>query len=223
MATGRFAWQESAPTPAEPTALFAPQPVEPVTIAPAMRDLPSPSAERLQAIERDAFKKGYAAGEQAGEKAAAARLEATIQRLVSTIDEIAGLRAGVMRRAERELVRLAVAMAERIIRRQVDADRELLLVMARVAVERLGEHAVATIYLSPADYEAIVAHRAPDPGRAVDVVADPNIPRGGCLVKSALGMVDASIDAQMREVSRALLGEDTTEEQDGTHAGTEHV
>jgi flagellar assembly protein FliH len=187
-----------------------------------MRDLPSPSAERLQAIEREAFAKGYAQGERAGEAAAAARLDATLQRLVATIDEIASLRTGVMRRAERELVRLALAMAERILRRQIDADRELLLVMARVAVERLGENAVATIRLNPTDYEAAVARRAPDPGKAVEVVADANVPRGGCLVRSAFGTIDASIDSQIRELSRALLGADMVEEQEEAGAGLDH-
>lgn len=194
----------------------------PVAITSAMRDLPSPSAERVHAIEREAFGKGYGQGERAGEKAAAERTEAMLRRLAATIDEIASLRQGVMRRAERELVRLAVAIAERILRREIDADRELLLVMARVAVERLGENATATIHLNPYDFEAAIARREPDAGKAVDIVADANIPRGGCLVKSAYGSIDASIDAQIRELSRALLGADAGEEQEATSADIGH-
>ncbi len=226
VSTRLFDWQRDAagggPAPAVPTPLLrrAGSSV-PTPVAPALRDLPSPSAERLEAIEREAFAKGYAQGERAGETAAAARTDATLQRLVATIDEIASLRAGLMRRSERELVRLALAMAERIVRREIDVDRELLLVMARVAIDRLGESAVATIHLNPADFEAATTGREPPAGSAVQVVADARIPRGGCLVRSAFGTIDAGIDSQVRELSRALLGEETEEEDrsDGIAAG----
>jgi flagellar assembly protein FliH len=182
-------------------------------VAPAMRDLPSPTAERLEAIEREAFGKGYAEGERAGEAAASARIEAMLQRLTDTVTEIAGLRAGVMRRSERELVRLALAMAERIVRRELDIDRDLLAVMARVAIDRLGENAVATIHLHPSDAEAALQRTDGAQSGSVDIVADVNVPRGGCLVRSSFGSIDAGIDAQMRELARALLGDDSGHEE----------
>jgi flagellar biosynthesis/type III secretory pathway protein FliH len=39
----------------------------------------------------------------------------------------------------------------------------------------------------------------------VRVVPDPAVVRGGCLVESDVGTVDASPDAQFAELSRALL------------------
>lgn len=170
---------------------------------------PADAAEAMSAVERDAFAKGYAQGERAGEAAAGQRNEAMVRRLVATIEEIASLRAGMMRTTERELVRLAVAMAERIVRREVDVDAELLTAMARVAIDRLGENVAATIHLNPADHEAMMAARKGEPfAGAVQVVADPLVGRGGCLVKSAFGVVDAGIDTQIREMSQALLGDE---------------
>jgi flagellar assembly protein FliH len=218
VATDRFHWQrQSIAAPIVTPFLRREDAAPPVPeVAPAMRDLPSPSAERVQAIEREAFAKGFEAGEREGESAAAVRTDATIQRLMTTIDEIASLRTGLMRRAERELVRLALSMAERVIRREIAIDRELLVVMARVAIDRLGEHAVATIHLHPADCEAALGQRESDQPMGVELVADATLPRGGCVVRSAFGTIDASIDSQMRELSRALLG-DETDEQEPAH------
>jgi flagellar biosynthesis/type III secretory pathway protein FliH len=204
VATDRFHWQRAA-APGPGVAPLLHRDASPATApgpAPAMRDLPSPTAERIQAVEREAFAKGYAEGERAGDAAAAARIEAMIQRL-----------AGMMRRAERELVRLALAMAERVVRREIDLDRELLVVMARVAIDRLGQNAVATIHLHPADCEAALSQRDPAQPSSVEIVADVNVPRGGCQVRSAFGSIDAGIDSQMRELSRALLGDDGAEEE----------
>jgi flagellar biosynthesis/type III secretory pathway protein FliH len=220
VATDRFQWQCATAPAAAVTPLLKHEPAVNQGPTPVMRDLPSPSAERIQAIEREAFAKGYAEGERAGEAAAASRIEAMLKRLATTIDEVGALRAGAMRRAEREIVRLALAMAERVLRRELDVDRELLVVMARVAIDRLGQNVVATVHLNPADCEAAMRHRDPEHANAIEIVADVNVPRGGCLVRSAFGSIDAGIDSQMRELSRALLGDEPSEEEThGLNAG----
>lgn len=214
VATDRFHWQRDGVPSGDVSPLRLRGDAGPAPgVAPAMRDLPNPAAERQQAVEREAFAKGYAEGERAGEAASRARADELARRFAATIHEIDGLRSGMMRRAERELVRLALAMAERVVRREIDIDRELLVVMARVAIDRLGENAVATIHLHPADCEAAMAGRDPDQPSAVEIVADASVPRGGCLVRSAFGSIDTGIDSQMRELSRALIGDEGQEEE----------
>ena len=80
----------------------------------------------------------------------------------------------------------------------------------------LGESVVATIHLNPADHEAITGRRDASLGQAVQLVADPSVEPGGCLVRSAFGVIDAGIETQVREVARALLGDDAAEEA-GSH------
>ena len=213
VATTSFDWQRQSMASANVVPLLRRAETAAPAVASAMRDLPSPSAERLEAIEREAFGKGYAEGERAGEAAAAKRIDAMLTRLADTVHELAGLRAGIMRRSERELVSLALAMAERVVRREIDIDRDLLAVMARVAIDRLGENAVATIHLHPTDCAAAVQRAGGAQPGSVEIVADINVPRGGCVVRSAFGSIDAGIDAQMRELARALLGDDSEHEE----------
>jgi flagellar assembly protein FliH len=183
-----------------------------------LREAPLPAviAERVAAAEREAYARGRAEGEAEGEATATRRLDATIDRLVGTTDQIAALRAGMVRRTEHEIVRLALAIAERVIHREVTVDPELLVGMARVAIDRLGDETAATIHLHPADHERVMHGREElEPGSAVRVVADPQIDRGGCLIRSSFGRIDTTVESQVREVSRALLGADVDEESDG--------
>jgi flagellar assembly protein FliH len=206
--TDRFAWQQTGGPKPEAEAFFSRVNTtrhEPV--AEALADLPSPSAERIAAIEREAFDRGYADGERAGEAAAAVRADAALARLTGTIEDIAALRGSIMRRSERDMVRLAVAMAERVLRREVDLDRELLVIMARTAIERLGSQTSATIHLNPIDHDVVLSKRQHDFGSAVELIADPSVARGACQVRSAFGTIDAGIEAQIGELSRALLGD----------------
>lgn len=218
--TDRFHWQVPStpvrPMPLRPVAIsFSQTTGNPTSSAETLHDvearemhLPSVTRERLAEIERQAHTEGYAAGLKRGEADAARQVGAAIGKLAVTVQDIAKLRPGILERAERELVRLAVAIAERVVRRTVELDPDVLLVIARVAMDRLGEQAAATIHLHPADCEAVM-RQGLDGARTMQLVADASVARGGCIVKSPFGEIDAGIEAQVRELSRELLGLDS--------------
>jgi flagellar assembly protein FliH len=171
--------------------------------------------QQLAIIEREAFAKGYEQGERAGSEAAGQRGEAMLRRLADTLTELTALRATMIRQTETQLVELALAVARRVVHREVALDRNLLIAIARVALDRLGESVQVTVRLHPEEYEATAAARvAESAGSGVAFVADPRVGRGGCRVESELGMVDAGVDAQIQEIARALLGDEHV----GSHA-----
>ena len=174
-------------------------------------DLHGTHQAHLAALEREAFGKGFAQGELAGAEAAGQRGEAMLHRLTQTLDELTTVRADMIRQTERQMVQLALAIARRIVHREVSLDPDLLLAMARVALERLGETAQVTVRLHPEDYAAARAERVSElAGSNVAIVADARLSRGACRVESDMGLLDAGIDAQLQEVGRALLGAETT-------------
>ncbi len=168
---------------------------------------------RLATLERDAFAKGYAQGERAGDEAASARANGMLRRLEQTVEDLIALRTEMIRRTERQAVQLVLAIAERVVAREVTIDRGLLVGMARAALDRLGEFGSATIRLNPEDYRVIAAPPSADDA-SLRVLADPNVSRGGCLVQSDFGFMDVSPEAQFRELARALLAEPDTSRQE---------
>jgi flagellar assembly protein FliH len=165
-------------------------------------------AARVAALERDAFSKGFAQGERAGGEAAAQRGEAMLRRLTDTLEELTTLREQMIHQTERQMVQLALAVARRVVHREVSIDHDLLIAMARVALDRLGEAAQVTVRLNPQDFEATAAVRSSEwSGTHVTVVADTRVGRGGCRVESEFGAMDAGVDAQIQEIARALLGD----------------
>jgi len=180
---------------------------EPIA-APASADsLLADHRERLAALEREAFTKGYAQGERAGLEAGGKRADAMLRRIAQTIEELGGLRQTLIQETEREMVQLALTLARRVVHREVSLDPELAAALAHVALERLGTNTPATIRLNPEDYTVVTQDGARWGGQTVTVVPDPSISRGGCLVESAFGSVDATIERQFDELSRALFGE----------------
>lgn len=172
---------------------------------------PGEQQAHLAALERDAFTKGYAQGERAGLEAGGQRAEAMLRRLAATLEELGTLRDQMVRQTEQQLVELSLAIARRILHREASLDPELAGALAHVALERLGPSSPAVVRLHPDDYSTVTNHQADLwNGRAVKVVPDPAVARGGCLVESDFGYIDASVDAQLDEVARAMLGDART-------------
>ncbi len=200
----RFEWLgESAPVPAAPSGSSAPLP------APSIDEVRAAQQTHLDALEREAVANGYAAGERAGLEAGTKRAEAMLRRLAQTLDELKSLRGTMVRQTEQQMVQLALAIARKVLRREATIDQDLLIAMARVALERVGESGAATIRLNPEDYsQTVQRHSDHWAGSRVKVVADPGVSRGGCLVESEFGFVDASVDAQFDQVAQAMADTD---------------
>lgn len=111
--------------------------------------------------------------------------------------------------AERDLLRLAVKIAEKIIGREVAQDPATLADIASTALRHARQNEALTLRVNPADLATVGAHRARlDPsGRArfLDLVADPRVLPGGCIIESESGTIDAQLDTQLRILERALL------------------
>lgn len=163
----------------------------------------------IAAVERQAFLKGYSQGEKAGGDAVMARTGAMVQQLTESFEALATLRTEVLRRSEQQTVQLALSIAQRLIQREVSLDRTILVVMAHAALDRLAECVSATIRLHPDDYAAVAASLPQhDPNGHVQVVPDTTVHRGGCVVQSDFGLMDVSHQAQLDELSRAMLDDE---------------
>ena len=166
-----------------------------------------PVVDDAGASHQDAFNRGYAQGERAGLDLAARQLQAVHERLGHSLEQLAGLREELIYRTERQVVELALAVAARILHREVTLDRELLLVMARIALDRMGDATGATIRLHPDDEAAARGGRETWSGSGVAIVADPSVRPGACVVQTAHGQAEVGVDAQVRELATALLGD----------------
>jgi flagellar assembly protein FliH len=209
-----FSWEGQLPAEALQQRPFVPvaEPQAAATPGAAVEQSEAARQAHLAALEREAFASGHAAGERAGLEAGNMRAEAMLRRLAQTLDELRSLRATMIRQTEQQMVQLALAIARRILRREATVDEDLLIALARVALERLGDAGSATIRLNPEDYSHTVQRHGDHwAGSRVRVVADPSVSRGGCLVESDFGLIDASVDAQFEQVARSFSGEGAVE------------
>lgn len=176
---------------------------------PALTAGDAPPAATPAQVEQEIFAKGFAQGQQAGAAAAQQETAALAKKLAATLDDLMRVRNDMIRHTEKQMVQLALAIARRVVHREVSLDADLLVTMMRVALERVSDAAKVTVRLNPADHQRVAAALpGATAGGQVTLTADGRVPRGGCKVESEYGDIDAGVDAQIQEIARALLGGD---------------
>lgn len=133
-------------------------------------------------------------GREAGEARAAALVIEAERRHAQSLDE-----------SERELLRLGVGLAERILRKQIELAPERVRDIAAGVLERARRARRRRLHLHPEDVPLLRDLIAP--ADLTELVADASIERGGCLLESDLGTLDGRLEVQVAELRRALLGE----------------
>lgn len=152
---------------------------------------------------------GYAEGLERG-RAEARREAAGILEAAGNLARcIAQRERAIVEQAERDVVDLALTAAERIVRKRVREDAEIAVAVVREAVARVSGARQVRVRVSPLELEAVRSRRDEfmellDAAAALEVVEDPRISPGGCVVETPTGNVDARIEEQIEAVRRTL-------------------
>ncbi len=161
---------------------------------------------QVDTIKQQAHEQGLQEARAQVDSEVNAAVEVLRSKLTNTLNELEQVYGLIATRAEQDLVQLSLAMARKIVHREVQTDRDIVLTLARVALSRLHPRAVATVRLHPDDYAYANTHRELlGTSCVVELLADPEIGRGGCVVRSEHGDVDARIEQQFSLIERGFF------------------
>ncbi len=144
-----------------------------------------------------------------------AQAEGRERGLQAVSELLVGARAAAARArdgAEGELRALAVKIAEKILGRELALRPDAVTDVAVQALTHAGDPHDVLVRINPADLDAIergkprLVERV-RAARALTFRADEAVPRGGCIVETELGVVDARLSTQLEAIERALRGD----------------
>ncbi len=184
-----------------------PPPPPPPPPGPPLEDYRKLEAQ-VRALEQalpDRERRAHQKGREEGEAAAAAKWEPALENAARSLSAVASLRARLRREAEQDVIRLASAMARRILRRELSIDPEAISGLLKTAFERLDMREASRIRIRPEDRETIAAclARIGGPSR-IEIIPDSTLERGAFLLESDRGQLDASVETQLDEIERGF-------------------
>jgi flagellar biosynthesis/type III secretory pathway protein FliH len=185
-------------------------PVAPADQAAAVLDVLAEARAEADALREAARAEGYAAGQAQ----AMASLEPALVALGSAVEAVRAEQADAAEALERRAVELGLALASKIIAGTLAVEPERVVDAVQGALRGIVERERITVLVNPDDMEivsgAIEGVKASLGGIEHCVVeAERRVARGGCIVRTPVGDVDARVDTKLEraaEVISAALG-----------------
>lgn len=160
------------------------------------------------------LEQGVAEGAAAAEAAVAERLGAISEGWTTALEQFVQSREVLREEARRDLLRLGLAIAERVLGRLPAHDATVVVEQVDAAIAMLAGATRLRIRIHPDDLEAVERHFAATAGAIrdapeLDVVfdTDESIVPGGCVVAAGDGEVDSRLDVQISRIVHGVFPE----------------
>jgi flagellar assembly protein FliH len=144
------------------------------------------------------------AGYADGERAARAEIQPVLERLSKSLQSLSAVRGQLRKQAEEDLVKLTIAIARRVLRRELTVDADALQGIVTAALDRLQTRDISRVRLHPSQ-EATVRRYLESAGvPGIEILADSSLNAGDLIFDTTRGVFEASIESQLREIERGF-------------------
>ncbi len=172
---------------------------------------PSEAGQALEEQSRLQKAQAFEQGRQSAQQQLRSEFEAALARnsgaISRALNEFAVERQNYYRRVESEVVELALAIARKILHREVQIDPQALAGIVRVTLEKLDDGTKVTLHVHPQEaadwrhYFACLAEDRPAP----EIQEDAALVRGECRIDTSLGSTEVGLASQLKEIETGLL------------------
>ena len=171
-------------------------------------------AEESEIAKQQAVEEGYAAGFQKGQEEGTLSAKQDITEKVWSVKTLTSatfrIKQEIINSAEKEILELSTAIAEKIIRQKLELQPELMKEIIKSAIEQLSDREEIKIIINPALtenlYEFVEELKETIRGiKTIKISEDKTIPRDGVIVESPDSRIDGRIETQLGEIVRTLM------------------
>ncbi len=164
---------------------------------------------QADSLKEDAKKRGYEAGYGTGKEAAQQELMEQAAQLKQLAEAAAAEINDYLEKSQTEISHLAVAIAEKIITRELTINPKIIAEIVGNAIKSANITGSCRIRVHPDDHELLMPLWDPIPSlqpseRKWDLVSDQYVRKGGCIIEVDGGIIDAQIDTQLAQVQQAI-------------------
>ncbi len=157
----------------------------------------------------ECYARGFAEGKKAGSQEVWDQVRDLYQQLQTVANQVVSEQRRLVRQAEPTLIKLVMAVVRRVLHRELNGNGDYVEAMVREALRLVHDSTRVVIRLHPEDAALLREKTQKLSAEVADLEAlelkdDPHVSRGGCLVETELGTIDARLEVQLEEIAREL-------------------
>lgn len=160
---------------------------------------------RADEIRQKSVQEGIEKGLKEGQD----QVSETMHSALETLNDAVKERKKIIKDSENELVRLALKIAEHVIRKEVTIDKEIVMNIIMEALGKMSERENIIIRVSKEDGEYVKKSKDKISGimdgvKSISIIEDSFMEPGGCVIETNLGYVDAKISTKISLIEQAI-------------------
>jgi flagellar assembly protein FliH len=164
---------------------------------------------KVSEIEHQAYKKGYDAGREEGYKEGQAEVMRLVDRLGTIVSTAVDIRDDIIRSSEKLMTDMILIIARKVIKDEIVERREVVINNIKEAIQRVKDRDRIDIRVNFADLDMTTAHKDElikmmDTLKKVNIYEDNRVDRGGCIIETDVGSIDARISTQLDAVEESI-------------------
>jgi flagellar assembly protein FliH len=159
--------------------------------------------------QADGYDKGHNEGYEAAAKEQQGIIEAANKKAESTIALAETEKENCVQQAEKQIIELVMAIADKILPQHFIDAPQLILPMVRSALNKVKDQNNIVIRVSPPNYEFVLMGKNEfqsmlDGQGTLKISSDPALGDSDCIIESANGNVDARLATQLEIVKKSI-------------------
>ena len=172
----------------------------------------SMATSELAEKEQQAYQKGFIDGEKNCIESRVQQIESVLEGLHQALVRVQNLRQEMHHAIEKEVVELALAIARKVVCREVSTNKDVIVGVAKEALSQVNVPGQITVKLNPSDLQVIndtKSHLTHLKNHIDKLNFEPEdtIPCGGCLIETAMGKIDARLEKQLEMLDEVFQSE----------------
>ncbi|MFH1428259.1 MAG: FliH/SctL family protein [Candidatus Margulisiibacteriota bacterium] len=160
----------------------------------------------VENIKKKAYQEGLEQGKADGQEEYVQKS----QEIFKTINEAVKQKNRIIKEAEGGILKLAINIAEQIIRSEISLNQAVCLNIVAEAVNKITDRDQVIVKVNTIDLELVKRNRDRlasliDGVKSFSIVEDSQVGPGGCIVETNLGYIDARIATKLQTVEGAFM------------------
>src|SRR6056297_584418 len=161
-------------------------------------------------IRDDAYNEGFNAGHEEGYNSGKPEVERLVEQLHHIIDRTLEKRAEIIEESETQLINLVLMITKKVVKVISENQKNVVINNVIQALRKLKSRGEVLIKVNLDDVELTTDHvkdfmRMVDNVQSVTVVEDSTVDKGGCIIETDFGEIDARISSQLQEIEEKII------------------
>lgn len=169
------------------------------------RQLMAKVQREVDDLKEGARKAGQQQGYQDGYNDGKAEMDRLIERLKIIIQAAIDKRKEIIEDSEEQIVRIILLMARKVVKHITDKDEKVVIENIKAALQKVQGKEQIVIRVNSKDLEMTTEHKEEfiamiEDLKFIKILEDSRVDRGGCVIETDFGSIDARIATQLEEI-----------------------